>query len=856
LPAPPRKSSAARTTARSRSSTSRKAAASKPAPQPRKRKVMSFRIAPDTWRSLLGVALLVAGAVTLVALALPTGGILNRYVDGFLRPFFGQGAWLLAVLLLVAGALVERAPTVGNGWGVAAIGGLIVFIGAEGLIHLIWGTGSSRTALAQGGGQLGSFFSSNLSDLVSPVGAFVILVGVCVGGVLLLFNLTLRSLLRPVATGGKAVASVASATYAAARVPVEERTPVAVPVAVGGAGESRGRRRAAYAAAHNGNGSASTNGSAPRGTPEAMPEPDLPVPQSSPVPLSQTVWDSGRAARESSNGGRLAPAGTVAAGGSLTVVATAPEVGGIAAAAATGAARGSAVAVALDDMKDGAGTPIMEVVPAPVAPRPRVWELPPIELLDEEKERVAASSLDHQRNVRIIEEKLRSFQIPAVVVGTNTGPVVTQYEVKPDVRVKLSRIEALADDLAMALAARSIRIEAPIPGRDVVGIEIPNHASEVVSFRGLYEDAKMAEATSKLTFALGRDVSGKAYAVDLARMPHLLIAGATGSGKSVCVNALITSLLMRARPDEVKLVLVDLKRVELAPYDGLPHLMTHVVVEAHDARNALGWAVREMENRYKLLAAKGERNIGAYNDSPRIERDDRLPYIVIIIDELADLIMREGRKVEDPIVKIAQKARAVGIHLVLATQRPSVNVVTGLIKANVPSRVAFAMASNVDSRTVLDAPGAEDLIGRGDMLYQPADLPRPVRLQGVFVSDDEVRAVADFWRMQDPEPGYDPDVLAGADEEGEGGGQFGWLAQMAEDDMTPRAAELITQTGKASTSMLQTKLKLGFNRASRVMDELERFGVVGPQDPRNPAVPRQVYGPDNWMRSTADVDRD
>ena len=229
---------------------------------------------------------------------------------------------------------------------------------------------------------------------------------------------------------------------------------------------------------------------------------------------------------------------------------------------------------------------------------------------------------------------------------------------------------------------------------------------------------------------------------------------------------------------------------------------------------------------------------------------------MLVIDELADLIMREGRKVEDPIVKIAQKARAVGIHLVLATQRPSVNVVTGLIKANVPSRIAFAMSSNVDSRTVLDAPGAEDLIGRGDMLYQPADLPRPVRLQGVFVSDAEVREVTDAWRRQDPEPQYDPDVLAGGDEEGEGGGQFGWLSQMAEDEATPRAAELIVSTGKASTSMLQTKLKLGFNRASRVMDELERYGVVGPQDPRNPAVPRQVYGPDNWMRSTADVDSD
>ncbi len=814
---------------------------------------------------------MVAGAITLVALALPTGGVLNKLVAGVLQPWFGAGAWLLAVLLLVAGALVERAPKVGNSWGVAALGGLILFIGGEGLIHLIWGDGGSPEALAAGGGRIGYFMSSHLTDLVSPLGAFVILVGICVCGVLLLFNLTLRALLRPVATGGRAIVGVASATYEATRaLPVEDRGPVAVPIiAAADAGlppTSRRRKGSAELADLNGGNGSNGSGSSGHGNGKIVePEPDLPVPVSSPAPLSQTVWDSSRAARESGGAaGKLTPATTVVAQGALVLEALpstagaragVPSSAGAFATASAGTA--TAVAVAPDGNQMPLGISTNGELHHSTAPLRRDWELPNVEALDEEMERATAASLDHQRNIRIIEEKLRSFQIPAVVVGTNTGPVVTQYEVKPDARVKLSRIEALADDLAMALAARSIRIEAPIPGRDVVGIEIPNHSSEVVSFRGIYEDAKMADATSKLTFALGRDVSGKAYAVDLARMPHLLIAGATGSGKSVCVNALITSLLMRARPDEVRLVLVDLKRVELAPYNGLPHLLQKVLVEAHEARAALGWAVREMEDRYKLLAAHGERNITAFNASIRIEPEDRLPYIVLVIDELADLIMREGRKVEDPIVKIAQKARAVGIHLVLATQRPSVNVVTGLIKANVPSRIAFAMASNVDSRTVLDAPGAEDLIGRGDMLYQPADLPRPVRLQGVFVSDAEVRAVTEMWRKQEPNPEYDPDVLAGGDDDGEGGGgQFGWLSQMAEDEATPRAAELIVSSGKASTSMLQTKLKLGFNRASRVMDELERYGIVGPQDPRNPAVPRQVYGPDNWLRGAADVDSD
>ncbi|HEV7810128.1 MAG TPA: DNA translocase FtsK, partial [Candidatus Limnocylindrales bacterium] len=485
------------------------------------------------------------------------------------------------------------------------------------------------------------------------------------------------------------------------------------------------------------------------------------------------------------------------------------------------------------------------------------WTLPPIELLDPRPAARVGAGVDHESNSRRIEEKLLSFAIPAEVVAVNSGPVVTQYEVKPQHHVKLSRIEALADDLAMALKARSIRIEAPIPGKDRVGIEIPNAISEIVGFRPLVEESKMLDATSPLTFALGRDVSGTAYAVDLAKMPHLLVAGATGSGKSVCVNALITSILMRARPDDVRLILVDLKRVELAPYDGLPHLLQHVIVEPNEAKAVLNWAVREMEERYKTLASHSVRNIAAFNARPEIVNDDgdeeRMPYIVLIIDELADLIMREGRKVEDPIVKIAQKARAVGIHLVLATQRPSVNVVTGLIKANVPSRIAFAMASMVDSRTVLDAPGAEDLIGRGDMLYQPVDLPRPVRMQGVFVGDREVGEVTRHWLDQTGgRTFYDEDILAFGDaEDGNGGdnGQFGWLRKYGVDEMTVPAAELVMASQRASTSMLQTKLKLGFARASRVIDELERYGIVGPQDPRNPATPRQIYGPDNWLRS-------
>jgi S-DNA-T family DNA segregation ATPase FtsK/SpoIIIE len=725
--------------------------------------------------------------------------------------------------------LVERAPKVDYSWVTVALGGLIVFIGGQGLIHLFSGKGDSASDLEQGGGALGATLASTLSDLLSPVGAFVVLITIVLVGILLLFNITLVAFVTPFATLGRSAATAASAGAASAAVAVRSRgskegsdaEPIAIPVARSG---GRGGRKSIA----------------------SDPEPTLPAPMPSPAPVSQTVWIGGKKKDISA----LVPPGAGAAARAVADASVGP---------AGTLAAGAAVATLDKPVADGSPAADDRHPDAAQVAKLRIhqkeWRLPSVTLLDPTTEAADAALHDHERNVRIIEEKLRSFQIPATVVGTNTGPVVTQYEVRPDARIKLSRIEGLADDLAMALAARSIRIEAPIPGRDVVGIEIPNHNSEMVGFRAVFEDAQMADATSDLTFALGQDVSGEPYAVDLGRMPHLLIAGATGSGKSVCVNSIVTSILMRAKPTQVRFVLIDLKRVELAPYGRIPHLLTDVIMEAHEARAALAWAVGEMEERYKKLAKSTARNIAAYNADPELAPEDHMPYIVLMIDELADLMIQEGRKVEEPIVKLAQKARAVGIHLVLATQRPSVNVVTGLIKANVPSRIAFAMASMIDSRTVLDSPGAEDLIGRGDMLYQPADLPRPVRIQGVFVSDAEVRAVADHWREQEPEPLFDPDVLAGISDGDDGeSGEFAWLAKLAEDDLTPRAAELVLLTGKASTSMMQTKLKVGFNRASRIVDELEQVGIVGPQDPRNPAVPRAVYGPENWIKSNEDVD--
>jgi S-DNA-T family DNA segregation ATPase FtsK/SpoIIIE len=459
------------------------------------------------------------------------------------------------------------------------------------------------------------------------------------------------------------------------------------------------------------------------------------------------------------------------------------------------------------------------------------YALPPLSTLDDIATPISTGvdEAAHARNEEIIVKKLAGFGIPAKIVGRNAGPVVTQYEVQPAPDVKVSRIEGLSDDLAMALAARSLRIEAPIPGKSAVGIEIPNKEFNVVALRRILEEVDFKASGSTLTFALGRDVAGKAQAVDLAKMPHLLIAGATGSGKSVMVNALITSLLCEASPHDVRMILMDLKRVELAAYNGLPQLLVPVITEPERAKAALKWAVNEMEARYRRLAGSSSRNIRVYNET-RADPEDRMPFIVIIIDELADLMMREGKNVEDPIVRLAQKARATGIHMVLATQRPSVNVVTGLIKANFPSRIAFAMASQIDSRTILDSPGAEDLIGRGDMLYQPSDLPRPMRLQGVFVSDAEIARVVDHWKGQIEDPHYDMSIIDTGDE---GTALGDDLADEDADRLLPDAVEVIREYDRASASLLQRRLKVGYARAARMIDQLEARGYIGAFDGSN-----------------------
>jgi S-DNA-T family DNA segregation ATPase FtsK/SpoIIIE len=458
----------------------------------------------------------------------------------------------------------------------------------------------------------------------------------------------------------------------------------------------------------------------------------------------------------------------------------------------------------------------------------RSWELPALDLLADAPESSAAQ-LDLSAKGRRIRETLAHFGIGVKVARIQEGPVVTQYALEVEPGIKLSRIEGLSDNLALALSARSIRIEAPIPGEPYVGVEIPNAAFDLVTLKEVLgsKDFTAASERSKLAFALGQDVAGQPFSADLSKMPHLLIAGATGSGKSVCVNAIIDSFLMNATPAEVKMILIDPKRVELAQYKGIPHLLTEVIVEPDKAVNALKWTVGTMESRYAEFASRGVRNIAGYNEALR-PGQPRMPYIVIVIDELADLMMVSAYEVESTITRIAQLARATGIHLVVATQRPSVQVITGLIKANIPSRIAFAMTSGVDSRTILDTTGAEDLLGRGDMLYQPIDAPRAVRLQGVLVTDPEIEAVARHWRAQGGAQ-YRPEITAPR-RDGKAGGRPGDDEDDDADALLTQAIDIVRRSDKASASLLQRRLRIGYARAARILDQMEDRGIVGPAD--------------------------
>lgn len=474
----------------------------------------------------------------------------------------------------------------------------------------------------------------------------------------------------------------------------------------------------------------------------------------------------------------------------------------------------------------------------------RDYQLPPANLLNVVKPTDQSKEYGIiERNVKKLEETFSSFGVDAKVTKANLGPAVTKYEIQPAVGVKVSKIVGLSDDLALALAAKDIRIEAPIPGKSFIGIEVPNSEISTVSFRDMFEG--QAHTDKLLEVPLGRDISGTVQSADLTKMPHLLVAGATGSGKSVSINGIITSILMKAKPNEVKLMMIDPKKVELNVYNGIPHLLTPVVTNPRKAAQALHKVVAEMERRYELFAGTGMRNIDGYNNLVREyniengENNPLLPYIVVIVDELADLMMVASNDVEDAITRLAQMARAAGIHMILATQRPSVDVITGIIKANVPSRIAFAVSSSIDSRTILDGAGAEKLLGRGDMLFRPMGENKAIRVQGAFISDEEVERIVSFVKNQQ-EPNYVEEMMqldAPSEQEGE-----------PEDELFNEAVEFVRLEETASISKLQRKFRIGYNRAARIIDEMEARGIVGPADgskPRKVNITEDIYTNDS-----------
>ncbi|MFN3689620.1 MAG: DNA translocase FtsK 4TM domain-containing protein [Fimbriimonadales bacterium] len=720
-----------------------------------KRKIRGRRISePPKERSQqfydrVAIGLVLLGLIALVSLTVPNSGVLGASLRDGLKLLFGNGAFLLPVVLwLAAGALVF-------GYGKLALpevigGGLLVFMTLLGWMAKPHDSGDwfHADALKHSGGYIGAVLGYLLT-LALGQGRNVVLSVFGVLGLLMMFNLPLASVFRGLAkalwvgwrgtaTASKAVVSVATETAGKAAETVKRKS------------EPRTTRTAVI-----------TN---PRTS------------ATEPKPLS------------------------------------------------TGANRVDAPAIEQPTEKP---TPGAESLPIPAASGN--YTLPPLSLLKEPPHPPKRNQAEIREKIAKLEETLQDFGIEATVSEVAHGPTVTRYEIQLAPGIKVNRVVNLADNLAMSLAAIAVRVEAPIPGKSAIGVEVPNDHPQIVALREVMENSEFWNAPSLLTVALGKDVAGTPKYADLARMPHLLIGGATNSGKSMCLLSMITCLLFRATPRELRFVMIDPKRVELTAFDGIPHLMCPVVRDVKLAAGALRAVLKEMDRRYDLFANAGVRNIQGYNE--RVPEDERLPYVVVVIDELADLMMQAASEVETSIARLAQLARATGIHLVIATQRPSVDVITGTIKANIASRIAFAVSSQVDSRTILDMVGAERLLGRGDMLYLPIDASKPTRIQGCFVTEAEIEAVADYWRAQEA-PVY---LLNPTEFDAPTGSDFDDEAE--EDELYPAAVRLVVSHGQASTSMLQRRFKIGYGRAARLLDLMERRGIVGPLDG---AKPRQV----------------
>jgi DNA segregation ATPase FtsK/SpoIIIE, S-DNA-T family len=755
----------------------------------------------------VGVVLLGMGLLLGLAMYFDLAGPLGRGVETFVGWFLGVGRYVLPIALVSSGiALVKKgqssSPTrLAIGWGLvglAVLGFLHVIRTPDSMNPLTDNQRDVRT-LGEAGGWIGAGIGAPLEALVAAAGATVILLAVAVGGALLITSTSLRTMAQRTGQGVGAVAR-----------PLGRATKRALSDLSTLSSEREGRdprtRR-------------DRRGDGERSTGEHPPS-----------------------ARAGVHGDPLAPA----------LYDGAEEDADIFAAPTSAAKRRRR-------KPSGADQPSLPIDGEQVGE----WVLPPLSFLKQAGEQ-AVDMAEIERRGRTLQESLAQHNVETELIGMTVGPTVTRYELELGPGVKVARITSLQKDIAYAMAATDVRILAPIPGRSAIGVEVPNHRRQLVALGDLLVSPEAAKATHPLEVAVGKDIAGRAVFLDISTTPHLLIAGATGAGKSSGINCIITSLLMRTTPDQVRLILVDPKQVEMGQYSRLPHLLTEPVTNPKKAANALGWAVKEMERRYDVLSAVGYRDITGYNAGvangeieppPGVAREDtpyeHMPYIVVVVDELNDLMMVAARDVEESITRIAQKARAVGIHLIVATQRPSVNVITGVIKANVPARMAFAVSSLTDSRVILDQPGAEKLVGKGDMLLLPGNTSVPNRIQGSWVGEDEVRKIVKHWRAQAPEPVYTSDVEG--DDSGVGapvGAQQMSLdagfasvddvtsdanAFSAGDDdedavMMRQAMELVVRSQLGSTSMLQRKLKVGFARAGRIMDLLEQRGIVGPSE--------------------------
>ena len=746
---------------------------------------------------LIGVVLICVGALLVLAMYLDLAGPVGRGVETFVGWFFGIGRFLLPVGLISGGvALVKKGQSSSPvrlmiGWGLVGVATL-------GLLHVIRDPESLTDfdGLGEAGGLIGGAIGEPLRALLATAGAVVVLLALGVGGALLITQTSLRTMALHT---GRGLNAVAKPLGKATRRALSDLSTLS---SEREGGESRRQRRR-----HAGDAGDDTEGGR----------------HVAGDPLTPAIYDGADDDVEIFNSSH--PDGGPKPRRRANKTGTAQA------------------ALPIDGQQIGE------------------WSLPPIGLLKQAGQQ-AVNMSEIERRGQTLQESLASHGVETQLVGMTVGPTVTRYELELGAGVKVARVTSLQKDIAYAMAAVDVRILAPIPGRSAIGVEVPNHHRQLVALGDLMVSPEAAEATHPLQVAVGKDIAGRAVFLDIATTPHLLIAGATGAGKSSGINCIITSILMRSTPDQVRLILIDPKQVEMGQYQRLPHLLTQPVTNPKKAANALGWAVKEMERRYDVLSEVGFRDITGYNAAvakgevespPGVAASDtpyeHMPYIVVVVDELNDLMMVAARDVEESITRIAQKARAVGIHQIVATQRPSVNVITGVIKANIPARMAFAVSSLTDSRVILDQPGAEKLVGKGDMLLLPGNTSVPSRIQGSFVSEDEVRKIVSHWRRQAPEPVYSTNVEG--DEERGGAGpmqqmsldhSFGGLdvtsdanAFSAGDDdedavMMRQAMEHVVRSQLGSTSMLQRKLKIGFARAGRIMDLLEQRGVVGPSE--------------------------